>query len=454
MAPRLSFADTPGGTWVVIVTVDTWRWDHLYCLGYPRVTTPFLEKLTDRSALFLQARTAASLTNPCHVSLFTGLEVPQHKVFVNHQRGFDQSIGTLAQWAQRSGYRTAAFTSVGFLRVVERGFEVFDTPPFHLEPALHYRPAQRTIDAAVDWLTERQRSENVFLWVHLYDPHTPYRPPVECLRQMQFRRAAARDQMLEHWLVSQRKSVAGPPFEGALGVFVDWQNWYDAEIYYADRELARLWDFVEQQRGKDSAFWIITGDHGEGMGNHGESGHGRYLYLEQVAVPLFLCLPGAEYRGLFVREAARQIDLYPTVLEYMGISPGSGAQPVALHGQSLLPMLAQRGTTPLVRRHFAYRSHKSDVDKTTQDWTGDSVYCLDAWPYRYTVQEQARNELYNLMIDPCELRNLADDGVAAAGGIREQATSYYDSLVRDARHLEKTGTTIEFRDELEALGYI
>ena len=163
---------------IVFVTLDTLRADHLHTYGYPRNISPFIDGLAERGVVFERAYASISSTGPSHATMFTGLYPLQHRVQKNGQ-GLPNEFVTLAESLAARGFDTGAFVSSrASLRSgnLDRGFQVYDDP--QRKTGAPYRPANETIDAAIDWLENRRDSGPYFLWLHLFDMHLPWRAPL------------------------------------------------------------------------------------------------------------------------------------------------------------------------------------------------------------------------------------------------------------------------------------
>src|SRR5207247_4868114 len=194
------------------------------------------------------------------------------------------------------GYQTGAFVAAFVLNSrfgLNRGFQTYDDDLAGAwrqavpEPLSVYRPGDRVTDAALDWLDRAVATTGArpfFAWVHLYDPHYPYHVHAE---------------------------LAGTPFEGAAS--------YDAEGAFMDRQVGRLTGFLAQRHLAETTLVIAVGDHGEGLGDHGEPEHGYLLNEEVLRVPLLVSLPGVVREGLRVSAVVSLVDLVPTILDVLEI---------------------------------------------------------------------------------------------------------------------------------------
>jgi len=282
------FPDAP----VIFISVDTLRSDRLssYNPESP-VATPALDALAADSVMFERAYAQAPITLPSHASLFTGLTPPRHGVRENVGFKLSEDQETLAEALSAQGYETGAFVSSLVLRSttgVAQGFGRYDdelTRPVSNRNVATFpqRPGNETIARAQDWLATRGDAP-YFLFLHLYEPHTPYEPP-----------AAYRQ-----------------------------DHPYDGEVAYVD---ALVGEFLEWLKGRglyDRAAIFFFSDHGEGLGDHGELEHGLFLYREAIQVPLMIKLPQGARAGTRVSTPAALIDLKATALDLAGAPAGTG----------------------------------------------------------------------------------------------------------------------------------
>ena len=229
-------AQAPAHPDVALITIDTLRADRV-----GRGLTPTIDALAARGVRFSHARSAVPLTLPSHVTIMTGLLPVEHGVRENGTV-FKAETPPLARVLSNAGYATAAFVGAYVLDRrfgLSDGFDVYDDRVSRDPSAMARLEAERkggaVVDAALTWLATARRP--YFLWVHLYDPHAPYDPPADFLAK-------------------------------AKG------NAYDGEVVYADAQVARLLDAVRQRDPSNATLIAVAGDHGEGLGDHGEQTHG------------------------------------------------------------------------------------------------------------------------------------------------------------------------------------
>ena len=271
---------------IVLVTIDTLRADRVGCYGRAGADTAVIDRLAAEGVRFDAAQTTAPITLPAHASILSGRSLPGHGVLTNSGFSLAESVPLVTESLQKAGYATGGFVSTKLLSPkagFARGFDSFDDR-ITLAPTRRggvtgfpERAGSETAAAALAWLATVPKSKPVFLWVHLFEPHTPYAPPPEI---------AARH--------------AGDPYQG--------------EVAAADAVLGRLLDGIDRA-GRGRVLTFVAGDHGEGLGDHGETTHGIFLFQEVMRVPLIVHGPEWGIRPAVVDASVSLTDLAPTVLE-------------------------------------------------------------------------------------------------------------------------------------------
>jgi len=443
-AVRAAALEAPRG--VVFVTLDTTRADHLGCYRYPRATSAFVDRLAREGVLFERAFAPASHTAPSHASMFTSLYPAQHGVTANGQAfpvalppGKDRGYMTLAETFAGAGYRTAAFTSVAFLKGLTRGFSHVD-----LGGGRGYRQADATVQAALDWTRQLGPSERFFVWVHLFDAHGPSRAPARHLEALGYASTAAAEAFAaEAWA---KWGVPRDYFKTAAEL-ADRYRKYDAEIRFADEQLARLFEELQKSAQNRSTLWVVTADHGEGLGNHSEWGHGRLLYGEQLHVPLIFWGNGLP-AGVRDPSLVRLVDLMPTLAALIG---KDAAQPgFTSEGRSLVPLLARGGgLAPALA--FAQRR---PPDKARRLWERGDVFAVFDLDWKYIAHSQGEDEFYDLRKDPLELDDLVKTPSVVKDRLASLARETWARLQREGSQLGERPVDPTTEEELRALGYI
>jgi arylsulfatase A-like enzyme/Flp pilus assembly protein TadD len=349
---------------VLLVTIDTLRADHLGCYGRAAAVTPTLDTLAGRGVRFATAVAHVPLTGPSHVSILTGRTPLRHGFRDNGGYVIPAEAKTAADDFRQAGYRTAAFVSgfpldrrFGF----DRGFETYDDhlPRGNDPRRTPYveRFADATTDAALRWLAAPAPGASpFFLWVHYYDPHAPYEPPGALAEQFR----------------------SSP---------------YDGEIAFVDSQLARLLAALEGQGQLARTLVLVTADHGESLGEHGEGTHGLFVYDATLRVPWIMSGPGLA-AGRVATTVARGIDVLPTLLDYAGLAPAPGAF-AFIEGRSLRP--AAEGREMADAPAYA----ESLYAEREFGWAP-----LHAWrTARFKLIDAPRPELYDLDADAGEKTN-------------------------------------------------
>jgi len=361
---------------ILLVTIDTLRADALSSYG-GAAPTPNLDRLAASGARFTFAHAHAVVTLPSHSSILTGRFPYEHGMRDNSGFRVKEGTGTLATWLKAAGFSTGAF--VGGFPVTKRfglapGFDVYDDQMPELTGALAIsmpeRPAGQVVARAIDWIGAQQN--RFFSWVHVFDPHSPYEPPEP-----------------------HRAAHAAQPYHG--------------EVAWTDQALGPL--FEKLRTLSRPTLVIVTADHGESLGDHGELTHGMFAYEPTLRVPLIVAtieagerrgLTRAESRGVVIDAPARHVDIAPTVLEL------SGVQGVRTSGMSLVPLVARGGAATRGLSPANTPDRPSYFEAMTYN-------LVRGWaPLRGVIVDRSKYidlpipELYDLAADPGESSNLAD----------------------------------------------
>jgi len=419
-------ADTPAalkGRWarlgvdkpnVVLITLDTTRADHMGCYGYSQPTTPNADAFAGRGVLFTHASSVAPLTQPAHSSIMTGMQPTYHGVRVNGVTALGQSQETLAEVLSKRGYETGAFVGAFVLDGrwgLNQGFQHyddrFDLKKYkHLDLGTVQRPGNEVMDAALAWLEGHKRGP-FFAWIHLYDAHTPYEPPEPFLSKFGGR--------------------------GLAGL-------YDGEIAFADEQVGRFSSWLRANGIDRKTVVVIMGDHGEGLGSHGEGTHGYFVYDYATHVPFLVATPFAELRGIRVDSQVSSVDLFPTVLGLCGIGDAPKVQ-----GRSLLPALFHPRS---IAETYAYA--ESMTPSLQFGWS--ALHSLRST--RYKLIQAPRPELFDLVADPGEETNVFDRTPAVASRMMATLDRIMAETSRDAPAPEAADLDKETVERLAALGYV
>ncbi|QDV10084.1 Arylsulfatase [Planctomycetes bacterium Poly30] len=280
---------TPHAPNVIYVVVDTQRLDRLGCYGYPKDTTPHIDRFAEESIVFEDAYTTSSWTWPSTGSLLTSLPPDAHGVKSNASCTLAQSLTTIAEALQGRGYTTAAFVGnpiVSSTRYFDQGFETFD------ETRSEFRMSDELMPAALDWL-ETHAPLRFFLYLHLVDPHTPHRPSPTQMERLGL--GPAPENWPEGGLDGIRRPSANDPGTEITPELVQYANdLYDTSVATTDMWFGRLLEKIDELGLDDRTIIVLTSDHGEELLDRGFRGHGHTVFPELVRSPLIFHVPGAD----------------------------------------------------------------------------------------------------------------------------------------------------------------
>lgn len=420
---------------IVMITIDTIRADHLGCYGYPRETTPHLDRFAEESILFERAVTPISTTLPAHVSLFTSHYPMETGVVTNGKRiegvGLSE-IKFFAEMVRDLGYETAAFVSAAPLRErsgVGVGFDLYHEPP----KKTGQKPANTTTDAVLEWLGARAPSESarpLFLWVHYFDPHLPYEPPAP------FDTLFKADDQLVRLLEERGVESARKPET------LDLHDRYDGEIAFLDSQIGRLFAVLEKRGLYREAAMVIVGDHGEGLMQHGWSHHGR-IFNEQLFVPLLMKFPAGDSIPSGRRsDLVSLVDVVPTLVSSLDLPVGDAA--AEFRGNDLLAPQAPR------QRVFAQRTFVEREKK----WGPGKRYSLITPEWKYLYATEGEDVLYNLSLDPHETRNVFDQHPEVAARLLRELLAMIAEQAQTGGFAVSEDLAPDEAEALRNLGYV
>ena len=397
---------------ILLVTMDTTRADHLSLYGYSAVETPNLDEIGSKGVVFEQCATVSPLTLPAHCSILTGFYPPYHGVRVNGNNALRDDLTTLAEVFSSAGYGTAAFIGAFVLDGrwgLKQGFNYyddhFDLKKYkQLDLGLVQRPGNEVVDSALSWLEKNQR-EPFFAWVHLYDPHLPYQPPEPYFSRYNY----------------------SPPV-----------SLYDGEIAFMDEQIGRLSKWLKANGLEEKTIIVLVGDHGEGLGEHGELAHGYFIYDYAVHVPLIISTPDQKFQGKRVSLEVSTVDIFPTVMELAGLK-GRAAQ-----GRSLVQMMAGRKEKEIP----AYCESMSP--SLHYGWSP----LLGLRTSQFKFIDAPRPELYDLKNDPDEYVDVQNKFPQAGLNFKKDLDSLLEKISQGAPEPQAADLDAETVQRLAALGYI
>ncbi len=428
--------EPPGPRNLLLISLDTLRADHLGCYGYPRPTSPFLDRLASQGVLFEQAYATSPWTLPSHASLFTGLYPSQHGA-MTEELSLPTELPTLAEALRGRGLATAGFVSGIFLGPrfgLGRGFERYAVIPTRAKSGgsgTSLSATDRVSAAGLEWLAARRESP-FFLFLHYFDIHSDYRPEPGFAAQFGKPYHGPVDGSTRQLRAFLRRQIDFNAEDRAQLV-----DLYDAEIRQLDQGLEELFARLRERGALDQTVVVVTADHGEEFFEHGGVFHGRTQYQEMLRVPLIIVGPGIP-GGLRVDQPVSLVDVAPTLLKLLG----APAAP-AISGRDLTPLWRAPDAGWPERDLFAEANSPSDGTSPQR------AVLRGRW--KLVLHGSGERELFDLREDPLERVNRAAAEPEQAADLERQLTASLES-VREAPALPPLSPAM--RKQLEALGYL
>jgi len=398
---------------VILITMDTLRADHLGCYGDQQVKTPTIDELAHDGVLYERAISQVPLTWPSHASIMTGTYPFQNGVQDFTAEPLGAQFRTLAQAFHAAGYATGAVVSSFVLDRswgLGRGFDFYDdafSPSSFQQKDLGLvdRRADESVSRALTWL-RRTPHRPFFLWLHLYDPHSPYDPP-------------------EPYHTEYKDHL------------------YDGEIAYADHELGRLIAWLKKNDLYKSSLIVFVSDHGESLGEHGEREHGFFIYQSTTRVPLIVKAPAGREAPANVASPVEIVAVAPTITELAGLHDAVEKQFQA----KALPD-GKSPSAPASADSGAY----SETFYPFSSFGWSPLRAIDTAHYQYIDAPQP--ELYNLDTDAEETNNLAAQQPAMVAVFKEKLKARLQVNPFDRQTLNTRMLTPDAQEKLRALGYM
>ncbi len=403
--------DSLRGWNVLLVTIDTLRFDRVGAYGNALGLTPTLDRLAAEGQRAVTAYAHVPLTLPSHATLMTGMYPFSNGVHDNGSFRLDAGKPTLAKAFKAAGYRTGAFIGAFVLDArfgLNRCFDLYGERMIATggAPEVVQRPAEQVLSAAADWILNAAAPSNpssltpnpFFAWVHLYDPHEPYAPP--------------------------------EPFRSRYAA-----DLYAGEVAYADASLGVFLDRLRAAGTLSRTLIVVAADHGESLGEHGERTHGLFAYDATLRVPLVFWAPPALAPGT-LDGLARLIDVMPTILDLTGI-----AQPPGIDGRTLRS--SNEGATEADRRSSYFEALNANL---TRNWAPLKGVIVD----RLKLVDLPIPELYDLVSDPGETRNIYASQVEKARPLEQ----VLDGLSRGQSPVAPAIVDADAQARLRSLGYV
>ncbi len=398
IAAALALAGCGGGkpdrTSAIVITVDSLRPDTLGAYGNPAGLTPNLDRIAAEGVIYVNARSVSPLTVPACASMMTGLYPLRHSARDNQGTPLADDAVTLAERARAAGFATAAVVGTAALdrgSGVAQGFEHYSQPPLPSATSVTARyperPADEIAKEARAWLAGRERRKPFLLWVHFFDPNAPYTPPE-----------------------ATRERAGGNPYLG--------------EVAYADEAIGDLWRALEDEGLLDHTFVAVTSDYGEALGQHGEATHGALCYDSTLRIPLILRYPGGDRAGELKPDIVSLVDVYPTLLDALGISDPGDVDGLSLSRAAVPP---ERGV--YFESYHGYLRY---------GWSPITGWADAAGKYLHGTKP----ELYDPTTDPAEMQDRSG---------AEGATSRYRKAIEELAARPRLRGAIHGDEELAGM---
>jgi choline-sulfatase len=396
---------------VVLFTFDTTRADHVGCYGNQSASTPRIDALAQTGVRFEKCFSVGPTTLPSHASILTGQYPFVHGVRNNGTHALPDSAQTLAEILQAEGFQTGAVVSAMVLNSrygLGQGFDSYDdnlsAGPVQSSFLLRETTGDDATRRALDFLTTAD-DRPFFLWVHLFDPHDAYTPPAGFA-------------------------------ERADG------NLYGGEIAFADEQMGLVLDAIKKQGKLDETLVVMTADHGESLGEHGEDTHAIFIYDATTHVPLVFSHPNLQ-QDFALSSPVSSVDIAPTILGLLGLP-----KPDIMDGLSLAPIIINVNGPALDAERVIYS--ESMFGYYNLGWAELRGVRDHAWRYIQAPQP----ELYDLTADPQEIQNLWQPDGSRPVFFRQQLNQFLQNGEQNNQSTKVSDMDPDERAKLEALGYV
>ena len=391
---------------IILISIDTCRADHLSCYGYLQQTTPNIDKVAGHATRFETVVTPTPLTLPAHCSMLTGKIPPVHGVHHNIGYQLAPSNITLAEILKTKGFETAGIVSSFALDStfnINQGFDSYNDEFRNHNLHAHgpERYGDETTQLALDWLDWNKNKRKSFLFLHYYDPHDNYSPPEPYATQFA-------------------------------------NNLYAGEIAFADHCIGRVIQKLKDLELYDSTLLIITGDHGEMLGEHGEKTHSYFIYESAIKVPLIIKLPGQK-TALTVSKPVGLVDIVPTICALLNIK-----MPPDIQGRDLSDFL--KDAIPDGYKRYFYSESVAPTRFGASSLMGISTA-------RWKYIQAPRPELYDIIADRWETNNLVEENHQRARILEDKLKEILEQSVRTDPE-NRMEMDPEALKKLESLGYV
>ncbi|MEK6775292.1 MAG: sulfatase [bacterium] len=435
---------------MILISLDTLRPDHMSCYGYQRQTTPNIDQMASSGALFLNGLSSSSWTLPAHVSMLTGKN--SSAIQNSFARG---EVTMLAEVLSSHGYETAAFTGGGYISKdfgFSKGFDTFFEAGNWadiLTDQAEDHDLEKIYQGSRGWLKERQTKKDprpFFLFFHTYEPHVPYTHR-EFLGDEQSVRIGPKF-TVEALFRLRDKSLTPTEQEKKYITAL-----YDGDIRFTDAYVGKLLHDLDSMQLGRRTIVILTSDHGEEFWEHypeRSADHGHSLYDNLIKIPLIIRAPGFRFPKKVIASQARSIDIFPTILDLLGIEDGPHVD-----GESLLPLM--HGENRPERLALSEETEFGPERKSLRDGVYKFIYIPDPKKIKRNADlgELNQFELFNIKNDPDEKSNIADENPS----VIDHFSQLLVQIMQNAHALpappdHRRDISPETREKLKSLGYL
>ena len=423
---------------LVLLTIDTLRADHLPAYGYPRPTSPNIDRLARDGTTFENAFAARGHTWPSLTTLLTA-RYPRSTNVRGPKELLREGFPTTVELLESAGYQTRAFLT----NFCEIGCGIFEN--------CQCAGDEKTIADAIRWLQQREGEQPFFLWVHLLRPHLPYKPVAR------YDRFTNKNHAAKHGKVDGSRPAINAIYQRQHELSSEdlayLNGLYDGEILWADALLGRLLDALERRRLLDESLVVFSSDHGEDLYQHNKFfEHGCSIYDSSLQVPLIVRLPDGRRADTRTSDVVGLIDLMPTLLDLLGVPKLS-----SFEGESFAPLLLD-GTAKsfqgVISEHYREQQGAELLSIRTQRWryiynpANAIPHCTPATNH-YRIAEE---ELYDHENDRLETTNVVQSHRGVADQLKRELLERYPIQQQRSPALETDDP--ETLERLKALGYI
>lgn len=454
---------------ILLIVVDTLRWDFISAYGFPHALTPNIDALAREGVLYENAISASPWTTPSHASLFTG-QYPSRNGVDGRNIFLDPASKTLADELSRMGFQTAGFINNVYIRRqtgLGRGFQQYEefwgrnecSSIMLLIEFLRekFNPredtgAMETRNAVNDWLHhDWSKKHPFFLFVHLMEPHAPYGTPVSTIQKFLPRdvttQQALRVNQDPEIFISGKLKMSPQDFEILTAL-------YQNDINYVDSVIGEIIQDFRKQNLLDNTLVIFTSDHGEHFGDHGLMSHELSLYDVLLHVPLIIRFPNRNHSGTRIKEIVETIDIFPSILHFV-----KSESKLDLQGFSLLPDFLDRKNHPYVFSEYNNLRAADKMKRRFPDlsdspiWQKKVLKSVHSADWKFIWATDGTRELYSIASDPYEKNNLAQSNPGQVKKMQEILGKWSTSF-KPSSFYKNEEISREALEELRALGYV